>query len=46
MAIVILCGLLTSTALNVFVVPALYRQFGALAREAREPVIDPTPETA
>jgi CzcA family heavy metal efflux pump len=31
MAVVILCGLLTSTALNMFVVPALYRQFGALA---------------
>jgi len=46
MAIVILCGLLTSTALNMFVVPALYRQFGALARPAREAVIDPTPETA
>ena len=32
MAIVILCGLLSSTLLNMFVVPALYRQFGALAR--------------
>jgi Cu/Ag efflux pump CusA len=32
MAIVILCGLLTSTALNMFVVPALYRRFGSLAR--------------
>jgi CzcA family heavy metal efflux pump len=32
MAIVILCGLLSSTALNMFVVPALYRRFGALAR--------------
>ena len=41
MAIVILCGLLTSTALNMFIVPALYRHFGALAREQRpagEPV--------
>jgi Cu/Ag efflux pump CusA len=28
MAIVILCGLLTSTALNMFVVPALYLRFG------------------
>jgi len=37
MAIVILFGLLSSTALNMFVVPALYRQFGALAREARVP---------
>jgi Cu/Ag efflux pump CusA len=34
MAIVILFGLLSSTALNMFVVPALYRQFGALVREA------------
>ncbi|ATB39661.1 multidrug transporter AcrB [Cystobacter fuscus] len=33
MAIVILCGLSSSTALNMFVVPALYRRFGALARE-------------
>lgn len=40
MAIVILCGLLTSTALNMFVVPALYRQFGALARPANEPVVE------
>lgn len=29
MAIVILCGLLSSTALNMLAVPALYRQFGA-----------------
>ena len=28
MAKVILCGLATSTALNMFVVPALYRRFG------------------
>ncbi len=31
MAVVILCGLLTSTALNMFVVPALYRRYGSLA---------------
>lgn len=31
MAIVILAGLLTSTALNMLVVPTLYRQFGELA---------------
>jgi len=31
MAIVILCGLLTSTALNMFVVPALYLRFGSRA---------------
>jgi CzcA family heavy metal efflux pump len=30
MAVVILCGLLTSTALNAFVLPALYLRFGAL----------------
>jgi Cu/Ag efflux pump CusA len=41
MAVVILCGLLSSTALNMFVVPALYRQFGSLARRAR-----PAPMTA
>ncbi len=29
MAIVILCGLVTSTALNMLVVPALYRRYGA-----------------
>ena len=34
MAIVILCGLLTSTALNMFVVPALYLRFGG--RKATE----------
>ena len=32
MAVVILFGLLSSTALNMFVVPALYRRYGALAR--------------
>ena len=31
MAVGILGGLLSSTALNMFVVPALYRRFGALA---------------
>ena len=35
MAVVILCGLLSSTALNMFVVPALYRRFGALAQSQR-----------
>jgi len=34
MAVVILCGLLTSTVLNMFVVPALYRRYGALADRA------------
>ena len=37
MAVVILCGLLSSTALNMFVVPALYRRFGALSRQALPP---------
>ncbi len=46
MAIVILFGLLSSTALNMFVVPALYRQFGALAREARLPTSEVMAETA
>ncbi len=32
MAVVILWGLLSSTALNMFVVPALYRRYGALAQ--------------
>jgi Cu/Ag efflux pump CusA len=45
MAVVILFGLISSTALNMFVVPALYRQFGALARgvgaAAPEPVEAP-----
>jgi len=36
MAIVILCGLLTSTALNMFVVPALYLRFGSRAAELQE----------
>jgi Cu/Ag efflux pump CusA len=30
MAIVILCGLVTSTALNMLVVPALYLRFGSV----------------
>jgi Cu/Ag efflux pump CusA len=33
MAIVILCGLLTSTALNMIVVPALYLRFGSAAKQ-------------
>jgi Cu/Ag efflux pump CusA len=36
MAVVILCGLVSSTSLNMFVVPALYRRFGALARPGRQ----------
>ena len=46
MAIVILFGLLSSTALNMFVVPALYREFGALARETRLPTSEVMAETA
>ncbi len=30
MAVVILCGLVTSTALNMLVVPALYLRFGSV----------------
>ncbi|MBH23934.1 MAG: CusA/CzcA family heavy metal efflux RND transporter [Myxococcales bacterium] len=37
MAVVILCGLVSSTLLNMFVVPALYRRFGAL-RQALDDV--------
>jgi CzcA family heavy metal efflux pump len=37
MAVVILCGLVTSTALNMLVVPALYLRFGSL-RTGRVPV--------
>ncbi len=33
MAVVILCGLLTSTALNMLVVPALYLRFGSIHHE-------------
>jgi Cu/Ag efflux pump CusA len=32
MAIVILCGLLSSTALNMLVVPPLYLRFGSIRR--------------
>jgi Cu/Ag efflux pump CusA len=35
MAMVILCGLLSSTLLNMFVVPSLYLRFGAVARARR-----------
>jgi hypothetical protein len=33
MAVVILCGLISSTALNMLVVPALYLRFGAIRGE-------------
>jgi Cu/Ag efflux pump CusA len=41
MAVVILCGLLSSTALNMFVVPALYRRFGAAASAPTAAGADP-----
>lgn len=48
MAIVILWGLLSSTALNMVVVPTLYLRFGALGRAGRAAGIPPTltPESA
>jgi CzcA family heavy metal efflux pump len=42
MAIVILGGLVSSTALNLFLMPALYARFG---RERDEPSPEPTPES-
>ncbi len=42
MALVILCGLATSTALNMLVLPALYRRFGAACAVAIEPPTSPT----
>ena len=39
MAVVILCGLVSSTALNMFIVPALYRRFGALSRSPERAVL-------
>ena len=33
MAVVILCGLISSTVLNMLVVPALYLRFGAVREE-------------
>jgi CzcA family heavy metal efflux pump len=46
MAIVILCGLLTSTALNMFVVPALYLRFGSVTRAERRVALEAQPEGA
>ena len=37
LAVVILGGLLTSTLLNLFVLPALYLRFGRSQRELEEP---------
>jgi Cu/Ag efflux pump CusA len=36
MAVVILFGLLSSTVLNMFVVPALYRRYGSLNNRQNE----------
>jgi CzcA family heavy metal efflux pump len=44
MAIVILGGLVTSTLLNLFIVPALYLRFGQSRRPV--PVLSPIPSTA
>ncbi|MFW6027525.1 MAG: efflux RND transporter permease subunit, partial [bacterium] len=45
MAVVILFGLLSSTALNMVVLPALYRRFGAAGRAGAEqrPVLEEAP---
>lgn len=37
MAVVIMGGLVSSTLLNMFVVPTLYLRFGAVPRAARHP---------
>jgi Cu/Ag efflux pump CusA len=42
MAVVILCGLVTSTALNMLVVPALYLRFGSVRRALTTPAEDDT----
>jgi Cu/Ag efflux pump CusA len=44
MAVVILCGLASSTALNMFVVPPLYRRFGALAQPGARAALTPASE--
>ncbi len=46
MAIVILGGLITSTLLNLFVVPSLYLQFGKSRSEIRVPEVVPQPSAA
>ena len=43
MAVVILGGLVTSTLLNLFVVPALYLRFGAGTAERLERLVTPEP---
>jgi Cu/Ag efflux pump CusA len=41
LAIVILGGLVTSTLLNLFVMPSLYLRFGKSRREAASPTTEP-----
>ena len=43
MAIVILGGLITSTLLNLFVVPSLYLRFGRKRAAVPTPVLAPAP---
>jgi hypothetical protein len=46
MAVVILCGLVTSTALNMLVVPALYLRFGSVRRTLAKAGAEPAPGVA
>ena len=46
MAVVILGGLVTSTLLNLFVVPSLYLRFGKRGDPEPGPTASPVPETA
>jgi CzcA family heavy metal efflux pump len=46
MAIVILGGLITSTLVNLFIVPALYLRFGRQRREVSSPVAEVIPQTS
>ena len=44
MAIVILAGLLTSTVLNMLVLPALYLRYGELGQRGTTPATDTAPQ--
>jgi Cu/Ag efflux pump CusA len=46
MAVVILGGMITSTLLNLFVVPSLYLQFGAQRASAIETATGAEPQAA
>lgn len=46
MAVVILCGLVSSTLLNMLVVPALYLPFGSVTRELRRRAAVPTEQAS